>query len=128
MFLPQTWEPIHRRWHGFWMNTQSFMGIHLQLLQESQLILGDHLVGNYDFPCIHSMDPNDLLVHECDVLIPCALGGVLNKDNAAHVKAKFIIEAANHPTDPEADEILSKKGVIILPDVYANSGGVTELF
>ncbi|XP_076956905.1 glutamate dehydrogenase 2-like [Bidens hawaiensis] len=41
------------------------------------------------------------------------------------VKAKFIIEAANHPTDPEADEILSNKGVITLPDIYANAGGVT---
>ncbi|KAI4330809.1 hypothetical protein MLD38_029058 [Melastoma candidum] len=71
------------------------------------------------------MNPSELLVHECDVLIPCALGGVLNRDNATDVKAKFIIEAANHPTDPEADEILSKKGVVILPDIYANSGGVT---
>ncbi|KAI4324891.1 hypothetical protein MLD38_030335 [Melastoma candidum] len=71
------------------------------------------------------MDTTELLVHKCDVLIPCALGGVLNRDNAANVKAKFIIEAANHPTDPEADEILSKKGVVILPDIYANSGGVT---
>uniref|UniRef100_A0A2P2NS10 Glutamate/phenylalanine/leucine/valine/L-tryptophan dehydrogenase C-terminal domain-containing protein n=1 Tax=Rhizophora mucronata TaxID=61149 RepID=A0A2P2NS10_RHIMU len=71
------------------------------------------------------MDPNELLVHDCDVLIPCALGGVLNKENAADVKAKFVIEAANHPTDPEADEILSKKGVVVLPDIYANSGGVT---
>ncbi|KAK3183325.1 hypothetical protein Dsin_030611 [Dipteronia sinensis] len=72
-----------------------------------------------------SMDANEILVHECDVLIPCALGGVLNRENAADVKAKFIIEAANHPTDPEADEILSKRGVIILPDIYANAGGVT---
>ncbi|KAI7987821.1 Glutamate dehydrogenase 2 [Camellia lanceoleosa] len=72
-----------------------------------------------------AMDPNNLLIHECDVLIPCALGGVLNKDNAAGVKAKFVIEAANHPTDPEADEILSKKGVVVLPDIYANAGGVT---
>ncbi|KAE8661948.1 Glutamate dehydrogenase [Hibiscus syriacus] len=72
-----------------------------------------------------SLDQNELLVHECDVLIPCALGGVLNKENATDVKAKFIIEAANHPTDPEADEILSKKGVIMLPDIYANAGGVT---
>ncbi|CAJ1943236.1 unnamed protein product [Sphenostylis stenocarpa] len=78
-----------------------------------------------DFPGAEVMDPNELLVHECDVLIPCALGGVLNRENAADVKAKFIIEAANHPTDPEADEILSKKGVIILPDIYANAGGVT---
>ncbi|KAE8711857.1 Glutamate dehydrogenase A [Hibiscus syriacus] len=71
-----------------------------------------------------SMDPMNCFVHECDVLIPCALGGVLNRQNAADVKAKFIIEAANHPTDP-ADEILSKKGVVILPDIYANAGGVT---
>ncbi|KAL9326761.1 hypothetical protein ACSQ67_007406 [Phaseolus vulgaris] len=78
-----------------------------------------------DFPGAEVMDPNELLVHECDVLIPCALGGVLNRENASDVKAKFIIEAANHPTDPEADEILSKKGVIILPDIYANAGGVT---
>ncbi|XP_059441838.1 glutamate dehydrogenase 2-like [Corylus avellana] len=78
-----------------------------------------------DFQGADFMDPNDLLVHECDVLIPCALGGVLNKENAADIKAKFIIEGANHPTDPEADEILSKKGVVILPDIYANSGGVT---
>lgn len=72
-----------------------------------------------------TMDPNKLLGHECDVLIPCALGGVLNRANADHVRAKFIIEAANHPVDPEADEILSKKGVVILPDIYANAGGVT---
>ncbi|CAN1241969.1 Glutamate dehydrogenase 2 [Linum perenne] len=78
-----------------------------------------------NFPGADSMNPNELLVHECDVLVPCALGGVLNKENATHVKAKYIIEAANHPTDPEADEILSKKGVIILPDIYANAGGVT---
>ncbi|KAG8476080.1 hypothetical protein CXB51_032893 [Gossypium anomalum] len=78
-----------------------------------------------DFEGGDAMELNDVLVHECDVLIPCALGGVLNKENAADVKAKFIIEAANHPTDPEADEILSRKGVIILPDIYANSGGVT---
>ncbi|EYU20157.1 hypothetical protein ABFS83_06G054400 [Erythranthe nasuta] len=78
-----------------------------------------------DFDGADSMDSNDVLTHECDVLIPCALGGVLNRENAGDVKAKFIIEAANHPTDPDADEILSKKGVIILPDIYANAGGVT---
>ncbi|CAJ2663939.1 glutamate dehydrogenase 2-like [Trifolium pratense] len=78
-----------------------------------------------EFQGADTMDPNEVLVHECDVLIPCALGGVLNKDNAADVKAKLIVEAANHPTDPDADEILSKKGVTILPDIYANAGGVT---
>ncbi|KAH7659236.1 Glutamate/phenylalanine/leucine/valine dehydrogenase protein [Dioscorea alata] len=77
-----------------------------------------------DFKDADVMDRNELLVQECDVLIPCALGGVLNKENAANVRAKYIIEAANHPTDPDADEILSKKGVTILPDIYANAGGV----
>lgn len=72
-----------------------------------------------------AIDPHSLLTEECDVLIPAALGGVINKDNANDIKAKYIIEAANHPTDPEADEILSKKGVLILPDILANSGGVT---
>ncbi|XP_075111256.1 glutamate dehydrogenase A-like isoform X2 [Nicotiana tabacum] len=78
-----------------------------------------------DFAGGDVMNSDELLTHECDVLIPCALGGVLNRENADHVKAKFIIEAANHPTDPDADEILSKKGVVILPDIYANAGGVT---
>ncbi|GKD91834.1 glutamate dehydrogenase 2, partial [Tanacetum coccineum] len=72
-----------------------------------------------------NMNPEELLFQECDVLIPCALGGVLTRENAGDVKAKFVVEAANHPVDPEADEILSKKGVIILPDIYANAGGVT---
>lgn len=78
-----------------------------------------------DFSGGYSMNSDELLTQECDVLIPCALGGVLNRENADHIKAKFIIEAANHPTDPEADEILCKKGVVILPDIYANAGGVT---
>ncbi|XP_027070114.1 glutamate dehydrogenase B [Coffea eugenioides] len=72
-----------------------------------------------------SIDSNSILLEDCDILIPAALGGVINRDNAKDIKAKFIIEAANHPTDPEADEILTKKGVVILPDIYANSGGVT---
>ncbi|KAK1286141.1 Glutamate dehydrogenase 2 [Acorus calamus] len=77
-----------------------------------------------DFEGVDVMDSKELLLHECDVLIPCALGGVLNRENAADVRAKYIIEAANHPSDPEADEILSKKGVVILPDIYSNAGGV----
>ncbi|XP_020574085.1 glutamate dehydrogenase 2 [Phalaenopsis equestris] len=78
-----------------------------------------------DFNGGDAMDSNELLTHECDVLIPCALGGVLNRENAAAVKAKYIIEAANHPTDPEADDIFAEKGVLVLPDIYANAGGVT---
>ncbi|KAH6812736.1 glutamate dehydrogenase 1 [Perilla frutescens var. frutescens] len=72
-----------------------------------------------------AIDADSILVEDCDILIPAALGGVINRDNAGDIKAKFIIEAANHPTDPEGDEILAKKGVVVLPDIYANSGGVT---
>ncbi|KAL4361405.1 hypothetical protein GQ457_04G013160 [Hibiscus cannabinus] len=71
-----------------------------------------------------SIHPESILVEDCDILIPATLGGVISRGNANEIKAKFMIEAANHPTDPKADGILSKKGVIILPDIYANSGGV----
>ena len=62
---------------------------------------------------------------ECDILIPAALENVINGENAARVKAKLIGEAANGPLTPEADEILAKKGVIVIPDMYLNAGGVT---
>lgn len=51
------------------------------------------------------LDADAVLLEDCDILIPAALGGVINRDNAKDIKAKFIIEAANHPTDPEADEV-----------------------
>jgi glutamate dehydrogenase (NAD(P)+) len=75
--------------------------------------------GGQDFPA------DELLYEPCDVLIPAALGNVLRKDNAANVRASIVLEGANHPTDPEADRVLADKGVIVLPDIYANAGGVT---
>jgi glutamate dehydrogenase (NAD(P)+) len=61
---------------------------------------------------------------ECDVLIPAALGGVINESNVAAVKCSYVVEAANHPTTPSADSELRSRGVTIVPDILANSGGV----
>ncbi len=68
---------------------------------------------------------SDALEMECDILIPAALENVINGENAGRIKAKIIGEAANGPLTPEADEILIKKGVLVVPDMYLNAGGVT---
>ncbi|MBV9298800.1 MAG: glutamate dehydrogenase [Verrucomicrobia bacterium] len=66
-----------------------------------------------------------LLTCEADVLIPAALGGVLTPEVAREVRAKVIVEAANAPTFPEADEIFEQRGITVIPDILANAGGVT---
>jgi glutamate dehydrogenase (NAD(P)+) len=67
---------------------------------------------------------DELLLLECDVLAPCALEQVITADNADQVKASIVCEGANGPVTPEADQILEEKGVLVLPDVLANAGGV----
>lgn len=67
----------------------------------------------------------ELLVQPCDILAPAALENVITAENADQIQAKAIIELANGPTTPEADEILSKKDILVIPDVLANAGGVT---
>ena len=66
-----------------------------------------------------------VLEQDCDILIPAALEGVINLENAEKIKAPLIIEAANGPVTAGADDILRKKGCVIIPDMYANAGGVT---
>ncbi len=77
------------------------------------------------FPGGDSITNDALLTLDVDVLIPAALGGVLTEDNAKDVRAKFIIEAANGPTTPEADAVFRKREIPVLPDILANAGGVT---
>jgi glutamate dehydrogenase (NAD(P)+) len=69
-----------------------------------------------------------LLELDVDLLIPAALGGVINKTNASRIKAPVIVEAANAPTDPEADELLTQAGKTVMPDILVNAGGVTASY
>lgn len=78
-----------------------------------------------NFPGSKAISNADLLAMEVTVLAPCAMELQITKDNAADVKAKIIVEGANGPTTPEADEILDKKGILVVPDILANGGGVT---
>ncbi|NIM45950.1 MAG: glutamate dehydrogenase, partial [Nitrososphaeria archaeon] len=66
----------------------------------------------------------ELLESECEILIPAALENTITISNAPSIKAKAIVEGANGPTTPEADQILEKNGVMLVPDILANAGGV----
>ena len=77
------------------------------------------------FPDAEDSTNEELLATEVDVLIPAAIGGVLTKDNAHDVRARCIVEAANNPTVPEADEVFAAREIPVLPDILANAGGVT---
>ena len=78
-----------------------------------------------EFPGGENVSNEELLELECELLIPAAIHGVINTQNADKVKAKLLVEAANGPTTPAADSILNDRGVTVVPDILANSGGVT---
>jgi glutamate dehydrogenase (NAD(P)+) len=71
------------------------------------------------------MSNAELLVCDCEVLVPAALEKVLTSENAGDVKAKLIVEGANGPTTPDAAQIFNERGVVVIPDIMANAGGVT---
>jgi len=82
------------------------------------------LLEGYKSPGVEKISNDELLVSDVDVLIPAALEHQIRADNAPYVQAKMIVEGANGPTTREADEILTDRGVIVVPDILANAGGV----
>ena len=77
------------------------------------------------FDMVHDIDKNELWNIEADIFIPAALEGVINQEIAQKLQTKLILEGANGPTDPAADDVLNERGIVIVPDVICNAGGVT---
>ncbi len=77
------------------------------------------------FPGSKDISNQELLALPCDVLIPAALAGQITVENVHDLKCKIVVEGANGPTSPEADKILHEKGILVVPDILANAGGVT---
>jgi glutamate dehydrogenase (NAD(P)+) len=80
------------------------------------------------YPHAKRVSPEVVLLGDADVVVPAALGAVFTRENAAEVRAKMIVEGANAPTTPEADEVFAKRGVVVIPDIMANAGGVTASY
>ncbi|GAB0147988.1 MULTISPECIES: Glu/Leu/Phe/Val dehydrogenase [Marichromatium] len=76
-------------------------------------------------PGSRTITNDDLLALECDILVPAALGGQIHSGNAERVAARLVVEGANRPITPEADDVLAARGIVVLPDILANAGGVT---
>lgn len=87
-----------------------------------------HIIRNKGFVTDHKggekVTNEELLALECDVLIPAALGRVINKDNAHSLKCGMVVEGANNPTTAEGDDILAERGITVVPDILANAGGL----
>ena len=85
----------------------------------------DQTGGVAGFPDADDLDAGDLFAVECDVLIPAAVGGVITDDNAEGIETRVILEGANNPVTMEADRVLQDKGIVVVPDILCNAGGVT---
>ena len=89
--------------------------------------LAEHLArggGLTEFPGADVVGAHELLATECDLFVPAALGGMIHGENADLLRCRAVVEGANSPVTPAGDEILADKGVLIVPDVLANAGGV----
>lgn len=87
-------------------------------------LIASELHGRQGEAC-RKVTNEELLETECDILVLSALENQVTKDNAAKIKAKYILELANGPVSPEADKILESRGIVVIPDILANAGGVT---
>ncbi|MCW9012608.1 MAG: Glu/Leu/Phe/Val dehydrogenase [Gammaproteobacteria bacterium] len=96
-------------------------GLDLEKLQTFKMEHGT-VVG---MPDTLTITNEEILELECDILIPAALSNQIHAENADRIKAKLVVEAANCPTTPQADEILADRGIYLLPDIIVNAGGVT---
>ncbi len=128
-------------------NVGSFTGKYIVELGGTLVAVADHTAGIYNskgfnideltdyvkehrcikgFPGAESEFPKeDIITFDVDILLPCALENAITSANAGGIKAKIVCEGANGPSTPEADEILNDKGILVVPDLLANSGGVT---
>jgi glutamate dehydrogenase (NAD(P)+) len=78
-----------------------------------------------DFGGGNACSNDEVLVTDCDVLVPAALGNVIDRKLAQEVRARIVLEGANAPCTPDADEVFEQRGVLVVPDILANAGGVT---
>lgn len=100
-----------------------FAGDGLDVAELHRIVNGGGRVGDYG--AAERIDNHALLTSDVDILVPAALGDVLHEGNAADVRARLVVEAANGPTTPAADQVLEERGVKVVPDILANAGGVT---
>ncbi|HWK14107.1 MAG TPA: Glu/Leu/Phe/Val dehydrogenase [Rhizobiaceae bacterium] len=103
---------------------RSEAGLHIDMLLAAKAA-GKSVVSTVGQGGHEHLKAGDLVGVDCDLLVPAALESMIHEQNAASVKAKLVLELANGPVTPEGDEILAKNGVVILPDILANAGGVT---
>ncbi len=90
-----------------------------------EVVRGGGRVSDTDQPGVDRLTNEELLESPCDVLVPAALGEVIDTDNARDLQARVVVEAANYPVTPGADKILGDRGITVIPDILANAGGVT---
>lgn len=99
-------------------------GLDIASLNQHIAVHPRRLLEGYEAPGVVKIDNDELLTSDVDVLIPAALEHQIRADNAPYIRARMIVEGANGPTTPEADDILKDRGIIVVPDILANAGGV----